>query len=104
MSTITAKFDKAPVTAPAIQPAKTDAAAPKTLIVEIKDVHGVSWGTFVAPQRVFSTGSFGFNANGKVVNPANGEAYQVGSNITLVGSSPAAAAKAAAAKAAKATK
>lgn len=104
MSTINTNFNTVPAAKPAIAPAKTDAHAPNTLVLKITDAHGNEWGTLIAPGKVFSTGSAGFYASGKLVNPKSGESYQVGSNITLIGSSPDAAKKAAARAAEKAAK
>lgn len=104
MSTVNTQFQTAPTAKPAIAPAKTDAQAPNTLVLKITDAHGNEWGTLIAPGKVFSTGSAGFYASGKLVNPRSGESYQVGSNITLIGSSPDAAKKAAAKAAEKAAK
>lgn len=67
--------------------AKTvDDAAPKFLTIEIKTSDGKVWGTIRADEKEFKTGSRGFYANGKVKNPDNGLAYQLGANIILVGS------------------
>jgi hypothetical protein len=35
---------------------------------------------------VFKSGAVGFYGNSKIKNPKNGSAYQVGANITLIGS------------------
>ncbi|MDZ4835676.1 MAG: hypothetical protein SGJ27_18020 [Candidatus Melainabacteria bacterium] len=65
---------------------KVDADAPQSLIVEFKTKDGEVWGSLIADHREFKTGSTGFYCNGKVKNPKNGYAYQVGSNIILIGS------------------
>ena len=65
---------------------KVDENAPQALILEFKTATGEVWGTLTAEAREFKTGSVGFYANGKVKNPANGSAYQVGTNIILIGS------------------
>lgn len=65
---------------------KVDDEAPGTLIIEFKTTDGVVWGSLKADAREFKTGSTGFYCNGKIKNPKNGFAYQVGSNIILIGS------------------
>jgi hypothetical protein len=66
---------------------KRDEQAPKVIVLKITGPNGESWGELVAAAKEFKTGSVGFYASGKIVNPANPEAtYQVGCNITLVGS------------------
>jgi hypothetical protein len=66
-----------------------DAKAPKALQVIITDGDGREWGRVYAAPKEFSTGSVGFYATGKVVNPGNVEArYQAGLTFTLVGSKP----------------
>lgn len=74
--------------AEAPQPKKTDPSAPSMLIVELKSPDGRVWGTLTATGKHFSSGSVGFYANGKIENPDSHEKYQVGANITLVGSKP----------------
>ena len=66
--------------------AKRDTDAPPNLIIEFKTASGEIWGTLNAEAKEFKTGSVGFYANGKVKNPKNGSAYQVGTNIILIGS------------------
>jgi hypothetical protein len=67
-----------------------DAKAPAALTILIVGPNGQEWGRLPALGKEFSTGSVGFNATGKISNPDNPEAkYQVGVNITLVGSKPA---------------
>jgi hypothetical protein len=66
--------------------AKTDEAAPESIVLELRTAAGESWGTIVAPAKKFKTGSVGFYASGKVTNPKNGARYQVGANIILIGS------------------
>jgi hypothetical protein len=70
------------------EPKKRDAQAPPNLIVEIKDNDGRVWGTITAGEKIFSSGSVGFYANGKIENPDSHERYQVGGNIILIGSKP----------------
>ena len=65
---------------------KVDTDAPPALIIEFKTAAGEVWGTITASEKEFKTGSTGFYANGKVKNPKNGFAYQVGTNIILIGS------------------
>ena len=64
-----------------------DVKAPVSLQIIIADSNGVEWGRLYATPKDFSTGSVGFYASGKVVNPSNPEAkYQSGLTFTLVGS------------------
>lgn len=63
-----------------------DADSPASLILEIKTATGESWGQIVASAKEFKTGSRGFYANGKVINPKTGSRYQLGANIILIGS------------------
>ncbi len=65
---------------------KVDTDAPPALIIEFKTTSGEVWGTIKADGKEFKTGSTGFYANGKIKNPKNGSAYQVGTNIILIGS------------------
>ena len=65
---------------------KVDTEAPSALIIEFKTATGELWGTLTAEAREFKTGSAGFYANGKIKNPKNGFAYQVGTNVILIGS------------------
>ena len=66
-----------------------DNKAPGSLSIVIMDLEGREWGRMYATPKVFSTGSVGFYATGKAVNPANPEAkYQAGLTFTLVGSKP----------------
>jgi hypothetical protein len=70
------------------EPAKRDSAAPKILEITVKTTDGKEWKTFFAPEKTFSSGSVGFYASEKIENPVSHEKYQVGMNITLVGSKP----------------
>lgn len=70
------------------EPKKRDPEAPKFLQVSIKDTNDNEWGTIIASEKLFSTGSIGFYAGDKVTNPKSGERYQIGLNITLIGSKP----------------
>ncbi|MBN2737861.1 MAG: hypothetical protein JXR70_12825 [Spirochaetales bacterium] len=70
------------------EPKKRDEKAPKFLQVTIKTPDGTEWNTIIAAEKVFSTGSCGFYAGDKITNPESGERYQVGMNITLIGSKP----------------
>jgi len=66
-----------------------DAKSPLSLQAVVLDNEGREWGRFYAASKDFSTGSVGFYASGKAVNPANPEAkYQAGLTFTLVGSKP----------------
>ena len=67
---------------------KRDSEAPASLILEIKDSNGVSWGTVVANAKEFKTGSVGFYAGDKITNPKGASRYQIGVNIILIGSKP----------------
>lgn len=46
------------------------------------------WGDIQAMPKDFSSGSTGFYANGKIVNPESGARYQVSCSIVLIGSKP----------------
>lgn len=66
---------------------KRDEKAPKVIVLTITGPNGEKWGELVAAAKEFKTGSVGFYASGKIVNPDNPEAnYQVGCNVTLIGS------------------
>lgn len=65
---------------------KVDADAPPQLIIEFRSPSGEIWNTITADAKEFKTGSVGYYANGKVKNPKNGSAYQVGANVILIGS------------------
>jgi hypothetical protein len=66
-----------------------DKKAPASLQIVVLDSEGREWGRMYAAQKEFSTGSVGFYASGKLLNPANAEAkYQSGLTFTLVGSKP----------------
>jgi hypothetical protein len=60
---------------------RKDKDAPAVLVVQVGE-----WGSVPCSSREFSTGSWGFNGSGKVINPANGEKYQCSFNIVLVNS------------------
>jgi hypothetical protein len=67
---------------------KKDEEAPDILRMDIK-AGGEFWGIINALPHNFKTGSTGFYGTGKIVNPENPRAlYQVGVNITLIGSKP----------------
>ncbi|MBX9771029.1 MAG: hypothetical protein K2X29_06640 [Candidatus Obscuribacterales bacterium] len=59
---------------------------PAAIILELKTSTGEVWGQITAPAKEFSTGSLGYYANGKVIDPKTGSRYQVGCNIILIGS------------------
>ena len=59
---------------------------PAAIILEFKTSTGEVWGQITAPSKEFSTGSLGYYANGKVIDPKTGARYQVGCNIILIGS------------------
>ena len=65
---------------------KRDVEAPASLTLELKAQSGEVWGTVIATAKVFSTGSVGFYGGEKIANPKNGDRYQVGVNIILIGS------------------
>jgi hypothetical protein len=66
-----------------------DNKAPSSLSIIIVDSDGREWSRMYAMPKDFSTGSVGFYATGKIVNPANpGSKYQAGLTFTLVGSKP----------------
>jgi hypothetical protein len=68
------------------EPAKRDPKAPKFLEVTIKDSEGRVWSTLYAHAKDFSTGSVGYFASEKIVNPESGERYQSSLSFTLIGS------------------
>jgi hypothetical protein len=70
------------------EPAKRDPKAPKFLEVTIKDSEGKVWSTLYAHAKDFSTGSVGFFASDKLVNPESAERYQTSMSFTLIGSKP----------------
>ena len=70
------------------EPAKRDAKAPKFLELTIKDSEGKVWSTLYAHAKDFSTGSVGFFASEKIVNPESAERYQSSMSFTLIGSKP----------------
>jgi hypothetical protein len=47
-----------------------------------------SMGMLNAIQKEFASGSVGYNASGKIVNPETGKRYQVTLNIVQIGSKP----------------
>ena len=70
------------------EPAKRDQKAPKFLEITIKDSDGKLWNTIYAHAKDFSTGSVGFFASEKLVNPESAERYQTSMSFTLIGSKP----------------
>jgi len=70
------------------EPRRRDPNAPASLILEVRTSDGRVWGVLTATAKHFSSGSIGFHANGKVENPDSHERYQVGANLTLIGSKP----------------
>lgn len=70
------------------KPRKIDKAAPKHIKMLLSDDKGKKLGELIATAKVFTSGSVGFYANGKMINPKSGEVYQVGCSFTLVGSKP----------------
>ncbi|MDR2070951.1 MAG: hypothetical protein LBP81_06015 [Treponema sp.] len=71
------------------EPAKRDSKAPKFLELTIKDSEGRVWSTIYAHGKDFSTGSVGYFASDKIVNPESTERYQCSLSFTLIGSKPA---------------
>ena len=68
---------------------KIDDKAPKLLELVIRDSSGREWVVLDLESKIFSTGSKGFYVNGKMKNPDNPDCkYQIGCNITLIGSKP----------------
>lgn len=65
-----------------------DTEAPPTLRLKFEDSNAVPWTELIAGNKVFSSGSKGFYATGKIINPKSGKTYQVSCSITLVGSKP----------------
>jgi hypothetical protein len=64
-----------------------DDKAPAALQIVVIGDNNQEWGRLYATVKDFSTGSVGFYANGKIINPANPECrYQAGLTFTLVGS------------------
>ncbi len=59
---------------------------PQAVILEVRTPSGEVWGQIMAPAKEFKTGSSGFYANGKIIDPNTGNRYQVGCNIILIGS------------------
>jgi hypothetical protein len=70
------------------EPTKRDPKAPKFIEITVKDPEGRAWGAFYAHEKDFSTGSVGFSASEKIINPESGERYQSSLNFTLIGSKP----------------
>lgn len=61
----------------------------KALTIELRDSDGNTVYKGFLPVREFSTGSIGYNANGKAELCIDGQHYvqmQIGANITVVGS------------------
>ncbi len=65
-----------------------ETAKPKFLRLTATDGKGGSFGELTAEAKDFSTGSTGFYASGKLINPESGAKYQVSANIVLIGSGP----------------
>ena len=69
-------------------PMKRDPKAPKFLEIVIKDNEGKVWSTLYAHAKDFSTGSVGYFASDKLINPDSAERYQSSLSFTLIGSKP----------------
>ena len=59
---------------------------PPAVLLEVRTPSGEVWGQIMAPFKEFKTGSTGYYANGKLIDPKSGARYQVGCNIILIGS------------------
>lgn len=59
-----------------------------SVFCRLSDGNGSAYGDLIANAKVFSTGSRGFYANGKLV--IGGKAYQVNVQLVEIGSKPAA--------------
>jgi len=70
------------------EPAKRDSKAPKFLEIVVKDNDGKVWSTIYAHNKDFSTGSVGYFASEKLINPESSERYQSSFTFTLIGSKP----------------
>jgi hypothetical protein len=70
------------------EPAKRDPKAPRFLEITVKDSEGKVWSTVYAQAKDFSTGSVGYYASEKTVNPESAERYQCSLSFTLIGSKP----------------
>jgi hypothetical protein len=70
------------------EPAKRDPKAPKFLEITVKDSDGKVWSSIYAQAKDFSTGSVGYYASEKAVNPESAERYQCSLSFTLIGSKP----------------
>ncbi len=68
------------------QEEKPEHDGPPAVLLEVRTPSGEVWGQIMAPAKTFSTGSQGFYANGKLMDPKTGARYQVGCNIILIGS------------------
>lgn len=65
---------------------KPEHEGPPAVLLEVRTPSGEVWGQIMAPFKEFKTGSTGFYANGKIIDPKSGARYQVGCNIILIGS------------------
>ncbi len=68
-----------------------DEAAPSVLSLIIEDPYNKKeiWAELELAGKIFSTGSCGFYAGGKISNPENPDMfYQVSCNMVLIGSKP----------------
>ena len=59
---------------------------PPAVLLEVRTPSGEVWGQIMAPYKEFKTGSTGYYANGKIMDPKTGARFQVGCNIILIGS------------------
>lgn len=65
---------------------KMVADGPPAVLLEVRTPSGEVWGQIMAPAKEFKTGSLGYYANGKIIDPKTGTRYQVGCNIIMIGS------------------
>ncbi len=65
---------------------KLEHDGPPAVLLEVRTPSGEVWGQIMAPAKEFKTGSLGYYANGKIIDPKTGARYQVGCNIILIGS------------------
>jgi hypothetical protein len=64
-----------------------DDKAPKYLTIIVQDDQGRKLKEILMPEKEFSTGSVGYYASDKLINPDNPEAqYQLGLSAALIGS------------------
>ncbi|MBX9570863.1 MAG: hypothetical protein K2X77_18360 [Candidatus Obscuribacterales bacterium] len=77
---------KAKDTAASTEKAAVPNDGPPAVLLEVRTPSGEVWGQIMAPYKEFKTGSTGYYANGKIIDPKTGSRFQVGCNIILIGS------------------